>query len=273
MSIKDILVHVESGARCTARLGLAIALAKRMGARITGLFAQQDAHLPSLVTRQGSQYLMQAAAEAKDSFVARMESAGLKWRWLQLEMGNPDFIISETIICARYADLVILGQHDRDARPARVPSDLAEQVILNAGRPVLVLPFAGDFQSCGSRVAVAWNGGRESTRALHDSMPFLTSAQEVTLLAVHGERPESSVPVPQVDVVDHLSAHGVAAKMERVTPSEMGIMDTLLSRSFDLAADLLVMGAHGQYGFPYLHRGAGTRFVLQHQTIPVLFSH
>ena len=36
-------------------------------------------------------------------------------------------------------------------------------------------------------------------------------------------------------------------------------MDMLLSRLTDEAIDLLVMGAHSHYGFPYLHRGGSTR--------------
>jgi nucleotide-binding universal stress UspA family protein len=48
-------------------------------------------------------------------------------------------------------------------------------------------------------------------------------------------------------------------------------MDTLLSRAYDLDADLLVMGAHG--GGSLLSRaGAGMRHVLAHMNLPVLFS-
>lgn len=50
-------------------------------------------------------------------------------------------------------------------------------------------------------------------------------------------------------------------------------MDILLSRVADHAIDLLVMGAHGHYGFPYLHRGGSTRHILRHMTVPVLMSH
>jgi len=50
-------------------------------------------------------------------------------------------------------------------------------------------------------------------------------------------------------------------------------MDMLLNRVADLGCDLLVMGAYGNYGFPYLNRGGGTRHILQHMTVPVLLSH
>jgi nucleotide-binding universal stress UspA family protein len=50
-------------------------------------------------------------------------------------------------------------------------------------------------------------------------------------------------------------------------------MDMLLGRLTDEAIDLLVMGAHGHYGFPYMHRGGSTRHILRQMTVPVLMSH
>jgi nucleotide-binding universal stress UspA family protein len=53
---------------------------------------------------------------------------------------------------------------------------------------------------------------------------------------------------------------------------DIGIMDTLLNNAADLGSDLLVMGAHGHIGLPFVSRGAGTRYILRHMTVPVLMS-
>lgn len=53
----------------------------------------------------------------------------------------------------------------------------------------------------------------------------------------------------------------------------IGAMDMLLGRVTDEAIDLLVMGAYGQYAFPFLRRGGGTRHILRHMSVPVLMSH
>ena len=50
-------------------------------------------------------------------------------------------------------------------------------------------------------------------------------------------------------------------------------MDVILSHAAECGADLLVMGAFGNAGVPGFGRGAGTRFILDHMTIPVLLSH
>ena len=71
----------------------------------------------------------------------------------------------------------------------------------------------------------------------------------------------------------HLACHGIKSNTDILMINDIGIMDMLLNRITDRDADLLVMGAHGQIGFPYVSRGAGTRHILRHMTVPVLMSH
>ncbi|HLN24310.1 MAG TPA: universal stress protein [Patescibacteria group bacterium] len=271
--MKDILVQLDGGPRSAARLEAAIAVARTLGAsRLTGLFAHSESHGPSAVARRASDHLHAAAERAETAFHAALAGSGILGRWWKLSHGEHGHVIAETVFCARYADLVILGQYDADS--SRVPEELIEQVVLNSGRPVLVLPHSGGFESIGARVSVAWNASREASRALHDAMPFLEMAAEVTILAIRNTGP-GAVPhpddVPAVDIADSLATHGIAAKTERLTGEDIGVMDLLLSRSFDVGADLLVMGAHSGLGFSFT-RGAGTRFILGHMTLPVLMS-
>ena len=73
-------------------------------------------------------------------------------------------------------------------------------------------------------------------------------------------------------VARHLVAHGIKARTEVMMVQDFGIMDMLLNRVTDRGADLLVMGAHGHIGFPFVSRGAGTRYILRHMTVPVLLA-
>lgn len=271
--MKDILVHLDGGIRTPARLALAIHLAQRAGARLTGLFAQADADRMSAVARRPSAHFTQAANEAAALFADLCGANGVKSRWWQMPHGEPGITVAEFAFCARYFDLVVMGQHD--PKDDVVPDDMVEQVILNGSRPVLVLPHAGNFTSVGERAVVAWNAGREASRAVHDALPLLAHAKSVTVLSM---RPRSAddkkagiAEMPQVDIVDHLRENGVPAQGEHLPDENIGKMDMLLSRACDLGADLLVMGAHGQYGLMGL-RGSGTRWMLKHMTLPVLMS-
>jgi nucleotide-binding universal stress UspA family protein len=270
--MKDILVQLDGGERSGLRLKVAIEIAQRRNGRVVGLFAQSETDSSSLVARRASEHLHEAAQHAAEAFQQRVAAAGIAGKWLQLTHGEETHVVGETVFCSRYADLVVLGQWH--AEDSRVPNELVEQVLLHSGRPALIIPYAGDVASIGQRVAVAWNGSREATRALHDALPLLKSAAEVTVLSIRGPAP-SEAPrgesAPMVGIVEHLAAIGVKATAERLTTEDIGVMDLLLSRAFDLGCDLLVMGAHSGLGLMFM-RGSGTRFILRHMTMPVLMA-
>lgn len=274
MAYKHILVHLDSGPQVESRLDAAIALASHSGAFLRGLFAQPDRSATSIIARRSSDHLEQAAARSEAMFRDKLQASGLRGEWHGLTHGEHNHVIRETIIWSRFADLTVLGQFDRSAGDGVAPEELNEQVVLNSGRPVLVLPFAGTFPVIGKRVAVAWNAEREAARALADAMPFLQAASEVTVITVLTQAAASGGAEPQrIGLLDHLALHGVAAEQTHFTVSDIGAMDALLARSADAGADLLVMGAHGHYGFPFLHRGGGTRHVLRTCPVPLLLSH
>jgi nucleotide-binding universal stress UspA family protein len=173
---------------------------------------------------------------------------------------------------ARYADLTVVGQ-GIDLKDA--PHDLAflpEELALGVGRPVLVVPRYGTFETFGERVLIAWNGSREATRAVHDALPLLTRATKVTVLSIDPE-PDSGARVPSADITLHLARHGVSAEADSTVALDMAVGDMLLSRAADLGANLLVMGAYGHSRVREMVLGGATRHILQHMTVPVLMSH
>jgi nucleotide-binding universal stress UspA family protein len=271
---KDLFVHVDSNPRSADRIRLAVQLASRFDARLACLFAECDPYLANLASRNPKEMFGEAAERAEALLRDQATQAKVDFRWAQSISRRDGPLTKSVIFASRHADLAILGQYDGRPQESGVPSDLVEQVLLHAGRPVLVVPFAGDFPVIGERIMVAWNAGREATRAVHDALPFLRAAKEVVLIAINpdeGERRHGEVPC--ADLAAHLLAHGIGSESERLTLEELGVMDMLLSRLSDRATDLLVMGAHGHYGFPHLHRGGGTRHILNHMTVPVLMSH
>lgn len=269
--VKDILVHLDGGERDGLRIVAALDLAKRFGARLTGLFARSEVLRTAQVARRSSDAFEIAAKHSEADFIAAAQTAGIAHRWWRLAHGEAGHVLHETVVCARFHDLTILGQH-HDGKDA--PEELVEHVILQSGRPTLVIPALGDYATLANTALVAWNGGREAARALHDSMPLLETAKVVDILTVRaqGPHPGGDVPLPPVSIHEHLAAHGITVNRDVLAGEDIGIMDLLLSRAYDLGADLLVMGAHGGYHLPFF-KGAGTRYILKHMTLPVLMSH
>jgi nucleotide-binding universal stress UspA family protein len=273
VTLKHVVVHIDRSAQCAVRLDLAVDLVRRFDATLTGLFAENDPHVMTVAALDPAGALAADAAEASACFRRRIEAHSMRSDWQTVMTASDDALIRQTLRVARNADLVILGQRDPASADVRVPADMVERVILESGRPILVVPYAGRFTNLGKRTLIAWNGGREAARALNDALPILRSAEYVTLLAINPEPEQRPDENRFACVIRHLRAHGIVAHLETQRVEDIDSMDMLLSRLADEGIDLLVMGAYGRYAAPLLHRGGSTRHILRHMTVPVLMSH
>jgi len=278
MAIKDILVHVDPSPRSAVRLDAAIRLARRFEAHVVGLHVESMETAPGYAAvelrdaliRLNRQAAEGAARDAKALFERHVAGTQLSTEW---RIAN-GYVDDHVALHARYADLTILGQPDRTSDPSAPDETAIDRIILATGRPVLVVPYAGRFDTIGTRVLVAWDASREATRAVADAMPFLATAEAVTVLAVnprgglrrHGE-------VPAADIALHLARHGVKVEAAHDIAKDIGVADVLLSRAADLGVDLIVMGAYGHARVLEIALGGVTRSMLEHMTAPVLMAH
>jgi nucleotide-binding universal stress UspA family protein len=279
MGYKHLLVHVDAGDRAEERIRLAATLARRWDASLTGLFAESDTLGHSLVGKRSPQQFGKAVQRAGAVFEAIARTHRVDAEWWQLPPGELDLGGVAAHYC-RYADLSILGQPE--TKGAHVPDDFAAQVLLQSGRPVLLVPSTGHFEDLGRRVLVGWNGSREGARALHDALPVLSGAEKVLLLATQsppGRRAEPAQEKPHPDIVRHLARHGVAVEYQAaylhdgtVGASGVDALNHLLNVSAEFGADLVVMGARGRTTVPFPLPSRSTREKLRSMTAPVLLS-
>jgi len=278
MSFKDLLVQVDDTKPCGARLDLAARLARDFGAHLVGVYAFPSYNISAYLAGQIPPEILAAQEEIKResaekvraAFETRMNAAGVNAEWRSVE-GDPARVIT---LHARYVDLAIVGQTDPEDNASELYSHVPEEVVLAAGRPVLVIPYAGRFERFGERIMVAWNASRESTRAVADAMPMLERAKHVTVLAINPKGGEAGHgDVPGADISLNLARHGVKAEAARVTAEDIDVGNILLSRAADDGADMLVMGAYGRSRIREVVMGGATRELLRHMTVPVLMSH
>ena len=267
--LKKLLVHLDQGPRTAARLALAVTLAKTHGARLVGVFGQraQPQRVGVVAAWPSAEYTSAAEASRRAFAAATVELPAAEWQ--DLNRGSDAELLRQLTDLARYADLTILGQHDEQEK-ALVPPDLAEEIAVNSGRPILVLPYAGTFAAVGQRPLIAWNNSRESAHAVADALPIMAGSQEASIVSLDARHDRADASCSQLAA--YLSCHGIAARSEVLVVDDVGVMDVLLSRVSDLGSDLLVMGAHGPAGFPFVSGGAGTRHILRHMIVPVLMA-
>src|SRR5262245_20615869 len=278
MAYKDLLVVVDETPSAAERIDLALRLASAFGAHLTGLYVGEAPDLrPSVLAEFPPQVLdmlsrvgRESADKAKAVFDQRVRaaSAGVATEWRATE-GDRSEIAS---LHARYADLVVIGQIDPED-PVTDP-DLPERVILGSGRPAIVVPYAGNFETIGQRVMVAWNASRDAARAVNDALPLLERAASVRVVSVNPQSgPGGHGPIPGADISLHLARHGVRAEAETIVAEDVRVDDALLSHAFDVSADLIVMGAYGHSRLGEFVLGGATRHMLRQITIPVFMSH
>ena len=276
MPYRTFLVHVDNGKYCPARLEMAINLAKRYNAHLVGLHALTAVRLPAYAIAEAGATLIEAqkavareqASRAESLFLKATGGAGLtsvEWRV------STDDAVDATILHARYADMVVLG-HPRERDGSGVEMDFPERVVLSAGRPVLMVPYAGKFEGVGKRVLVAWNASREATRALTDAIPLLREAEQVHVVAFNPEGTAHGA-VPGADIGLYLARHNVPVEVSYHRADDIDVGNQLLSRVADLGVDLIVMGAYGHSRLRELVMGGATRTILESMTAPVLLSH
>lgn len=281
MPLKDLLVHLDASPQSAGRLDLAIGLARRHDAHLTALHVVDigmpligmadgggGAALAGLIDQMRNTALAEAGRIEAD-FRERMRRESMQGEWRQVE-GMVSELVTQN---ARYADLVIVGQDDPDAGTVGT-SGLAGDILFGAGRPVLVVPYAGHFPIAGQRVLVGWNASREAARAVNDALPILALAETASVLSANPRRGmDGHGEEPGADIAVHLARHGAKVTVEHRIAPDVSDADLLLNHASDISADLIVVGAYGHSRLREFALGGVTRTLLKQMTVPVLMSH
>src|SRR6202030_4653633 len=265
MALKDILVGIDPSTVGEGRLKLALNLVRTHQAHITACCVMREEQAepvspivagapvppgpgalvaPEARTTAGDPAFPPASREAEraeqveELFRIELRAHGLGGEWHLLSPGEAALFID----LAKSFDLTILGQLSPEIRSTGFRPD---EIVIATGRPVLVVPYAGAFDTVGRRALVAWDGTREAARAANDALPLLENAEAVTVMFVGARETALEEHHPSIErMVHHLQRHGIAARAEETLHGDLRISDVLLSRAADLAVDLLVGGAY-----------------------------
>lgn len=272
MDYRSILVHLDDndGLAC---IDAAAGLAARHGAELAGAYLVPTRELTpftsAMLPDSVVEHRLRDTGEAQQRAEARFREAAARHGLADVAWSAPaGAAIDAAILHARYADLVVLAQPR-----AGFESDLVHGVLMQAGRPALIVPATG-AGAIGERVLVAWKESRESARALADALPLLTRAKAVRVVSVSTDRDDTArETLADKDVARWLALHGVQAEVRHQVADDVDAGNLLLSRAADFGADLIVMGAYSRPRLSEVVLGGVTRLMLQSMTVPVLMSH
>ena len=279
MNYKTILVYVDGSRHLAKRIEAAAQLAIANNAHLVGIactgisrfyYQTGEMVMASPVAPDDVDRIYARTNQLLLAFGETVERRGV--RSYEKRLVN-DEAPAALALHARYADLVIIGQTDRDESLPTTPSDLPEYVTLNCTRPVLVIPYSNSFNTIGHNILVAWDGSPEATRAVTASIPLLQLAKNVTV-ALFNVQPSENVhgEEPGADIALYLARHGVTISVE-----QFHHIDKIGESMFALAAardiDLIVMGCFGHSRFREVMMGGVTLTMLKAMPAPLLLSH
>lgn len=269
MAIKDILVHLDDSEASENRLDLAILYARKHGAALRGLYPITHAYYePREIGEKSS------IRRIEILFREKTAAAGISSDWVLVDSSVIGVSVTDIVINQGYfSDLLIVGQTNSRTPAMNIPSDFLERLVKATGRPVLVVPYAGVFETAGERIVIAWRAGRESVRSLGDAMPHIEKSHHVSVVGVSADATLTESDSQITSVRSYLAKHAVTIQTDQIYTGNLSVADTILNIACERTADLLIMGAYAPNRRGVLVFSPVAEHIIKHLTVPVLLSH
>jgi len=275
---RDLLVHIPTERSPQPAIDASVSLAMTTGAQLDAIATGYTSTIVPFVAEGGAAI----ASSLQLEYERALERADAALRIFEVEAKNAKIAygiyalsdsIAETIsrvgAAARLHDLTVVSQGNPDVETFdnRVPQEL----LLQAGGPVLFIPytFRGAFKA--SRIGICWDGSRLAARALRDAMPLITEADALTTISLNAsEVPADASPER---LARHLARKGLPTKVISLQSDRGNLQSSILSIAADEGLDLLVMGGYGHSRFQEAVFGGVTQETFRSMTVPVMMSH
>ena len=315
--IKRILVHIPTERPIRPVIDASISLAQQFGAELDALSLGYISTGAAFVVEGAAATVLAAnldleerpAAERTAAALAVFDiaarNAGVPYRSHSIE-GIPADAADAIGAAARLHDLSVVLQPDVDHYT--FDNTISRDILLQAGGPVLFVPyiFNGPFQP--KRIGICWDGSRLASRALRDAHPFLARANYLCALSIdasdttpaeasleklgeyltHGNCSVQCLGHGVLLVFGAPSQHPIAGgagarpghpingqptRLVDMPGVGIDIQPLILSLAADENLDMLVLGAYGHSPLREDILGGVTRAMMQTMTLPTLMSH
>jgi nucleotide-binding universal stress UspA family protein len=275
---RNLLVHIPTERSPRPAIDASVSLAMACGAELSAFavgyesvndvpFAAEGGVAMAPLFEEQHARALESAKAALAVFEVEARGANVKYKTRPL---GASFAEAASIISAnaRLCDLTVVSQPD----PDRETSDnlLPQTILLQAGGPLLVVPYTFRGALRTDRIGICWDGGRLAARALRDAMPLIPKASALIILAVN--EPVSVEASPD-RLQARLASLGLPAKVIKLQADHSTIQPTILSAAADEGLDLLVMGGYGHSRLQEVMLGGVTRDMFRCMTVPTLMSH
>ena len=278
MSIGNVLLHASAENTDPDRgaAAWALGLAAHFQAQLTALVYQLDVVMPH--SAYGRQIVSDSGAELQGRNHDAVECAARLRTAAEQRNVNAEVITERSFAYgvpeiaadrARLHDLVVSGTDHTGLLSER---SVAEHLLFESARPIVVVPGEFDAPFKCERVVVAWDWGKTAARALGDAMPLLRQASDVRIVRFRDDK-QFDTSLDESELIQALAQRGVTARLESAERRGKPIGEALCTAALERNADLLVMGGYGHSRLRQFVLGGATRATLDEPGLPTLLSH
>lgn len=271
-------IHLNQDHTCERRMDIGLQLAATYGAEAVGIYPaasvaglQQDDNILTQEVRKALRSQQDEHREATRAlFLEKARAAQVESQW-RCPGGDVDDALA---LHARFCDLLVMSKVDPADRFASLRPNLPEAVVMAAGRPVLMVPNHGTFNTIGQRILFCWDHRREAARAFTDAAPLLRQCQSLVVLEVdRNEKLAAQYDLHDDDLAHYCRRLGYPQPQQLVRDSTgYGVGNIILNTATDTDRDLIVMGAYGHSRMRQWIMGGATSTLLANMTVPVLLA-
>lgn len=278
--MKDVLALVSPAIDDQISTGAryALAIARGDSAHLSALIVEIEPHIFNLPPKPDIRQAGEIASErpspserltrTADLILAAAKLTNISCEVLEAESGSLS-LAERVISLAQVRDVVVMDVYGPLGERRRT---LVDSLLFGSGRPLLLVPqSARDFTT--DRIIIAWDATRSAVRAVHDALPLLTRASEVTIVSVLDDKtfltPDSASGLRR-----YLARWNIDAKFMAINRETLTVGMSLLTQAIRADTNLLVMGGHA-HGFErtLMHGSATGDIFGANLKMPVFLSH
>ncbi|WP_137131914.1 universal stress protein [Rhizobium sp. FY34] len=279
MGYKTIVTVADTMRHAQPVTDFALSIAQQFSAHLIGLRAEGLATVPLIAPMEipdptAIEMLQKAAQDEthriETLFRARATQEGVSHEW-RTYVCSAGYGSQSVLECARTSDLIIACQ--TDPRHGHDGNAELETLLMESGRPLLLVPYVLTTPAPLRRVLIAWNGSKEAARAAFDALPLLKQADSVEIFCVDPPgMPRQAPELAGADLAAALARHDVKVTLRTEENLEISTADAIENRLTDASVDLLVMGGYGHARWWEMLFGGVTRSILDTMTAVTLIS-
>jgi nucleotide-binding universal stress UspA family protein len=270
MSWARILAPLSGGQEDAEALEAAVSFAEPFGAEVLGVYTPAD--VADVMPWMGDSFMGGVQASALESLkeAAAIGEANARQAIERCAYGKLRFASLQTPVWAglsaesRLSDVVVFT--DAAGRGRGALAESFQQMVADEQRPVLVARRDLRPQGC---IMVAWDGGKEASRAARLALPLLEKAGRVVIATA----PKAGARnVDPARLQDYYRQRGVQAEIEILTGGG-DVGHALLEAATAAGASILVAGAFGHTRLQEFIFGGTTRTLLNSEGPSLFLSH